>query len=94
MLTLAVCYLVDPVSIVDDFSTSAAAAAHPLAGVEECIPLITRLELDVDTKLVLVRWSRIGNGGVGELLEHFFRTSAPSERPDGDVCWGVVLSLE
>jgi len=88
------CRSTDTIGIVNDFSASSASTAHPNTSIYELIPLVASLESDGQSELVCVRVDGVGNGGIGELLEHVFGTGAPAAGLDGDKGWRLIGSLE
>ena len=76
------------------FTNPPTATGRPVTGIEEGVPLITRLEFDLHAELVLVGGDGVCHGGVVESFENLFRTGAPAFVPRRDVSWGFVVGLE
>ncbi len=76
------------------FTQSSTSTCRPVTSVEEGVPLVTSLELDLHAELVLVCRDRVCHSRVIESFEHLLRACAPTLMPRCDVSRGVVVGLQ
>lgn len=74
--------------------TSAATAADPHQGVQECVSLVTGLHRQVDAILVAARVDSVGHVSVNDLLENILGTCQPAFCAHNDKRWRLIDSLK
>ena len=74
--------------------TSAATAANPHQGVQECVSLVAGLHGQIDPVLVAARVDTICHVGINDLLKNILGTCQPSFCAHNDKCGWLIDSLK